>query len=165
MKKNFLIIAAILFVFVLGVLSFWKYQNYNTPDHNVPSYKSANSLAKIRSGELPEQSFWSYRDDRYIWIGPQNIPISEYHPIVLDDIKHGMPATFGSNNFFKIYACVGTLENITTGDKWEFSNYSFDRKLEFEPGIYKYIATNPGQNYEPNGGFTVWPIFNETKDQ
>ena len=154
-----------LFVFIIGILSFCKYQNYNTPDLNVPSYKSANSLAKIRSGELPEQSFWSYRDGRYIWIGPQNIPISEYHPIVLDDTKHGVPVTFGSNNFFKIDACIGTLENITTGEKWQFSNDSTDRKLEFEPGIYKYIAIKPGQNYAPNGGFTVWPIFDETKDQ
>ena len=164
MKKNLFVIIVFFFVIITAGYP-WFYQNYNIPDWNVPSYKSANSLAKIRSGELPEQSFWWYRDDRYIWIGPENIPISQFHPIILDDIKHGVPATFGINLFFKIDACTGILENITTGQKWQFFNDPADRKLEFEPGIYKYIATKPGRDYEPNGGFTVWPIFNETKDQ
>lgn len=150
---------------VIAILYFCFYQNYNVPDPNVPSYKSANSLAKIRSGELPEQIFWRYEDGRYIWFGPEIIPISQFHPIVLDDIKHGIPATFGINFFFKIDACTGTLEDITTGQQWQFYNDSADRKLIFEPGIYKYIATKPGQDYEPNGGFTVWPIPDETKDQ
>ena len=163
MKNNFFIIIAIFFVAV-GALFFWEYRNYNVPDRNVPSYKSANSLAEIRSGELPEQSFWCYEDGRYIWIGPENIPISQFHPIILDDTKHGVPITFGIDFFFKIDACTGTLEDVTTGQKWQFFNNPADRKLELEPGIYKYIATKPGQSYEPSGGFTVWPILDKTKD-
>jgi len=164
MKKSYFIIAAILFVFIIGTLSFWKYQNYNTPDRNVPSYKSANSLAKIRSGELPEQGFWTYKQGQYTWIGPENGPISQSHPIVLDDVKRGVPVDFKMTTNFQMDVVYGTLKNVETCQRWSF--FLGDRTTrDFLAGEYIYVATKPGQDYEPNGGFTVWPILNETKDQ
>lgn len=161
MKKIFFIIIAIFFV-IVTVGYFWEYQNYNVPDHNVPSYKSASSLAKIRSGELPEQSYWCYRDEQYIWIGPENGPISQSHPIVLDDVKRGVPVDFKMTTNFQMDVIYGTLKNVETCQRWSF--FLGDKSTrDFPAGEYVYVATKPGQDYESYGGFTTWPRFEGQK--
>lgn len=107
----------------------------------------------------PEQTLWHYANEQYTWTGDEDEAISQQNETVLNDIKCGTPVIFTMSVNFKIDISTGTLENINTNEKWQyFPNDETNRHLK--AGTYKYIATVADQTFEPNGGFTAWPIGN-----